>query len=43
MSDYCRHCRYNPPLAVGEDACPFTTLYGVFLHVMNHGLSVTRA
>jgi len=27
MSDHCRHCRYDPRKSVGEDACPFTTLY----------------
>ena len=31
MSDHCRMCRYNPKLAVGEDACPFTTLYWDYL------------
>jgi deoxyribodipyrimidine photolyase-related protein len=31
MSDYCRHCRYDPRKAVGDDACPFTTLYWAFL------------
>ncbi len=31
LSNYCRSCRYNPGQAVGEDACPFTTLYWDFL------------
>jgi deoxyribodipyrimidine photolyase-related protein len=31
MSDHCRHCRYDPRKSVGEDACPFTTLYWDFL------------
>lgn len=31
MSDHCRHCRYDPKRSVGEDACPFTTLYWDFL------------
>jgi deoxyribodipyrimidine photolyase-related protein len=31
MSDYCRDCRYDPRRRVGEDACPFTTLYWDFL------------
>jgi deoxyribodipyrimidine photolyase-related protein len=31
MSDYCRHCRYKPQQSVGDDACPFTTLYWDFL------------
>jgi len=31
MSDYCRSCRYDPKRRVGDDACPFTTLYWAFL------------
>ena len=31
MSHYCRSCRYNPKLRIGENACPFTTLYWDFL------------
>ncbi len=31
MSDYCGDCRYDRKKRVGEDACPFTTLYWDFL------------
>ena len=45
MSNYCKSCVYNPKLRVGEDACPFTTLYWDFLDrhketfVKNHRMS----
>ena len=31
MSTYCKGCKYDPKLRVGETACPFTTLYWDFL------------
>jgi deoxyribodipyrimidine photolyase-related protein len=31
MSPFCGDCRYNPRQAIGDDACPFTTLYWDFL------------
>lgn len=31
MSDYCGDCRFKPGNRVGDDACPFTTLYWNFL------------
>lgn len=31
MGNYCKTCRYNPKEALGEKACPLTTLYWDFL------------
>jgi len=31
MGDSCRGCVYNPKKRIGEDACPYTTLYWDFL------------
>jgi deoxyribodipyrimidine photolyase-related protein len=40
MSPHCKGCRYDPALASGGDACPFTTLYWDFL--MRHESSLAK-
>jgi deoxyribodipyrimidine photolyase-related protein len=40
MSPHCKGCRYDPALASGADACPFTTLYWDFL--MRHESSLAK-
>jgi len=45
MGSYCKTCVYDPKLRVGDNACPFTTLYWDFLDrhketfVKNHRMS----
>ena len=39
MSNYCKHCKYKPTNAVGEDACPITTLFWDFLNTHNDSFS----
>jgi deoxyribodipyrimidine photolyase-related protein len=45
MTQSCKSCKYDPKLRVGENACPFTTLYWDFLDrhkdefVKNHRMS----
>lgn len=31
MSDYCKHCVYDPKLTIGPKACPFNALYWDFI------------
>ena len=31
MSDYCKHCCYDPKLTIGDRACPFNPLYWDFI------------
>lgn len=33
MSNFCKNCRYNPNEMVGEDACPFNSLYWRFVAI----------
>ncbi len=39
MSDYCSGCRYDPRTRLGENACPFTAGYWMFLHRSRERLS----
>lgn len=45
MTEFCQGCRFDPRKRVGDDACPFTTLYWDFLDrhretfVKNHRMS----
>jgi len=32
MSDHCKNCRFDPKKKIGEDACPFNSLYWHFYH-----------
>tara|TARA_B100000287_G_scaffold415391_1_gene448942 strand:+ start:29 stop:748 length:720 start_codon:yes stop_codon:yes gene_type:complete len=39
MSDSCRNCAFDPKKRVGDDACPYTTLYWDFLDRHRDALS----
>ena len=45
MTQFCKGCAYDPSLRVGDNACPFTTLYWDFLErhretfIKNHRMS----
>jgi len=42
MSNYCNGCRYKPSVRVGDDACPFATLYRDFLLRHDNALKGNR-
>ncbi|QDU58020.1 cryptochrome/photolyase family protein [Aeoliella mucimassa] len=42
MSNYCQQCVFDPDQAVGEQACPFTTLYWDYLNRNEKQLSSNR-
>ena len=39
MSDFCKSCAFNPKKKVGEDACPFNSLYWHFYNRNRHLLA----
>lgn len=39
MSNYCKHCQYKPAESVGQNACPFTTLFWNFLNTHKDSFS----
>lgn len=42
MSNFCRHCRYNPKETTADDACPFNALYWDFLARNEHLLRTNQ-
>jgi deoxyribodipyrimidine photolyase-related protein len=32
MSNFCKSCKFDPNLTIGENACPLNSLYWNFLH-----------
>lgn len=42
MGTYCKSCRFDPRLRVGDDACPMTTLYWDFLFRNHKQLSTNH-
>lgn len=40
MSNYCKGCQFSPEKSIGQDACPFTTLYWDFL--IRHESSMSK-
>lgn len=42
MSDYCRSCRYDPKVRVGDAACPYTAGYWAFLDRVRPALAANH-